>query len=100
MPQDILLDMTDLANVDLAIADGDFVIGESTIQHQFALITSRKGDWKENPLVGVDASLYLKDEDERNLLAEAKSQFEKDGMQINSIQFNNGNFTVDAAYTT
>lgn len=94
MPKDILLDETG----DLAIKDGDFVIGESTIQHQQLLLSSQKGEWKENPLVGVGIENYLNDDTINDMMNEISSQFEKDGMKIKSINSANSELLIDASY--
>lgn len=91
---DILLN-TDL---DLDFVNGDLVIGDATKQNQHLLIISSKGDWKENPTIGVGAAGYLKDEDEAGLMAEIKTQFEKDGMKVSAINVSNENIEVSASY--
>jgi hypothetical protein len=96
MPKDILLD----TDFDLQIADGDFVIGESTAQHQQLLLLTQKGEWKESPTVAVSAESFLKDEDETALLAEIKAQFELDGMTVNLLQYADGKLNIDAPYNT
>ena len=92
--KDILLN-TDL---DLLIANGDLVVGESTSQHQKLLLISAKGDFKENPTIAVGAGGYLKDDDETGLMAEIKKEFEKDGMKVDEINIKNGNIEVHANY--
>jgi hypothetical protein len=91
---DILLN-TDL---DLDFVNGDLVIGDATKQNQQLLVISSKGDWKENPTIGVGAAGYLKDEDEAGLMAEIKTQFEKDGMKVLAIKVSNENIEVSASY--
>ena len=91
---DILLN-TDL---DLDFVNGDLVIGDATKQNQQLLVISSKGDWKENPTIGVGAAGYLKDEDEAGLMAEIKTQFEKDGMKVSAINVSNENIEVSASY--
>jgi len=84
---------------DLLFADGDFVIEESTEQHQQLLLLSNKGDWRENPATGVGALAYLKDvKEDSGLMPEIKEQFEKDGMQVNNIQETDTGFNIDAFY--
>ncbi len=92
--KDFLLDIDN----DLQCANGDFVTGESTVQHQNLLLISSKGAWKENPTVGVGAAGFLKDEDVNGLLAEIKQEFEKDGMKVNNIEYRNDKITTDANY--
>lgn len=79
---DFLLD----DNLDLLIADGDFVIGESTAQHQKLLILADKGEFKDVPMRGVGARRYLEDHTPENLAREIRQEFAADGMTVNKIQ--------------
>ncbi len=92
---DILLDAITFEPL---IANGDFVTGESTLQHQYLLLWSEKGDWRQFPDVGVGINGFLKDEDEADMLAEIKAQFEKDGMQFNSVEITESGLLIDAPY--
>lgn len=83
---------------DLRFENGDLVIGESTKQHQQLLVLTKKGDWKENPTVGVGVAAYLKDDADTDLLGAIRTEFEKDGMIVNSIEKNNEDFIIDAHY--
>ncbi|MCX6232611.1 MAG: oxidase [Bacteroidetes bacterium] len=94
MPQDILLDDSG----DLACVDGDFVIGESTLQHQKLLLITQKGEWKENPKCGIGIENYLNDDDTNDMLNEINDQFEKDGMHVTSVNYINQQLQVDANY--
>lgn len=79
---DFLLD----DNLDLVIIDGDFVIGESTSQHQKILILADKGEFKDVPMRGVGARRYLEDHTPENLAREIRQEFATDGMTVNKIQ--------------
>lgn len=92
--KDILLN----EDFDLLIENGDLVIGESTNQHQQLLLLTKKGDWKENPTVGVGLAGYLKDDADSDLLGAIRTEFEKDGMTVNSIELKNEDFIIDAHY--
>lgn len=94
MPKDILLD----GIFDLQVAGGDLVVGESTYQHQQLLLLTDKGEWKESPTVSVGAGSFLKDEDVAGMYAEIKEQYEKDGMNFNTILNENGKTKIDAPY--
>lgn len=50
--------MTDLNN-DLLIVDGDFVIGESDMQHIHHILIAEQGDYKESPIIGIGIEKYI-----------------------------------------
>lgn len=52
--QDILLQ----TDYDLAIEDGDFVVGESDNQHIELIINTATGAWKQTPTLGVGIIKY------------------------------------------
>jgi hypothetical protein len=92
---DILLDST----LDLQIIDGDFVIGESTVQNQKLLIFSDKGTFKENPMRGVGTRRYLEDENTDALAREIRQEFSLDGMTVNKIVIKeDSTIEIDAFY--
>lgn len=95
MPQDFIL----TEELDLAIADGDFVVGESTLQHQLLLLKLNKGDLKEHPLACVGVARYLKDEDFGGLTGEVKRECENDGMNVTKVELDaDGKLTLEALY--
>ena len=71
---------------DLMIANGDFVKGESTLQHQSLLIRLKKGELRQYPKTGVGIEEYLLDEEAGNAYAEVRKQFEADGMSVGKIE--------------
>lgn len=85
-------------NLDMETANGDFVTGNSTNEHQELLLWSGKGEWKENPTIGVGVAFYLKDENPNDLLGEIKKEFERDGMTVREVKIEGDNIKVDAAY--
>ncbi|MES2238853.1 MAG: hypothetical protein V4497_01210 [Bacteroidota bacterium] len=96
MPKDILLD----EDMDVLIADGDFVVNESTAQHQKILILSDKGEFKEIPMRGVGARRYLEESNPSNLAREIRTEFSTDGMIVNKIQIATDlSIQIDANYT-
>lgn len=93
--QDILLN----TDYDLKLtADGDVIMGESTQQHQALLLLVNKGDLKESPTCGVGMVGWLKSEDVKGLLAETKTEFEKDGMHVKNIRYKGGDLKIIAPY--
>ena len=92
--RDIQLD----TSFDLVIKNGDFSVGESTQQHQQCLLLAEKGSYKQYPTVGVGIATYLKDDSPSDLLREIRIQFSKDGMNVNSLGFEQGKLRIDAPY--
>ena len=87
-----------LQDGDLVFKDHDFMIIESTIQHQQLLLVTYPGEWKRNPLVGVGLPDWLNDERSGNLITEVRRQFKNDGMEVASISYENGKLQIDADY--
>jgi hypothetical protein len=94
MTTDILVD----GNFDLAIAGGDFFMGESTLQHQQLLLLTNKGEIREFPTRGVGIKDWLLDDRAGDVNGMVKREFEADGMNVRSIVFRNGQLNVDARY--
>ena len=91
--QDIILE-----DNDLLIEDGDFVVRDATKQNQALLLMSQKGEWKQNPTVGVGIGDWLKGEKQGGLKAEIKKQFGDDGMKILKVLIENNTISIDANY--
>lgn len=95
MPQDLLLTPA----FDLHIVNGDFVIGESTAQHQKLLILADKSEFKEVPMRGVGAKRYLENDKPDNLAREIRLEFTADGMNVNAIKISDAlEIQVEANY--
>jgi len=100
MPFDYKLDATD----DLAIESGDFVVSESTKQHQGLLVRSKKGELRQFGKTGVGIDDFLLDENPGDVYPEIQKQFEADGMVIRALEvkFSDDqteiNVSVDAYY--
>ncbi|MBL0144940.1 MAG: oxidase [Chitinophagaceae bacterium] len=74
------------------------VIGRSDEQHQELLLMTNKGEWKEKPTMAVGLAGYLKDDDVNAALAEIKQEFERDGMEVKYVGFNNDKIEINASY--
>lgn len=81
---DILLD----GNEDMLIQGGDFGTGEVTGQNQKELLWTGPGEWKQNPMVGVDVLSFEDDENNGDLQREIVQQFMNDGMEVRNLQPN------------
>jgi hypothetical protein len=92
---DLLLD----ENLDLAIKGGDVVLGESTLQHQVLLLLSNKGEWRESPVVGVGLNNHLLNElPDDELRQVIRKEFERDGLQVGTIDLIDGLPRIEASY--
>ncbi len=95
MAQDILLN----ENLDLAIEDGDLSIGTSDQQHQILLLTARKGDYKENPTIGIDIFSWVDDDSPGDLVREMQIEFQNDGMTVTKNRgLVNGQVEIEGFY--
>lgn len=95
MPKDLLIN----EEFNAAIANGDFVVDESTYQNQSILLHSEKGEFKAHPTTGVGAKRYLESSKPDALAREIRQEFIADGMVVNSIKIgNNLEINVDAIY--
>jgi len=75
----------DTENGDLACKDGDFVLGDSTLQHQGDLLDAGEGEYKQSPTVGVALRDFLNDEDPTEMLRKIRMQFTRDGLNISEL---------------
>lgn len=74
------------ADLDLDVRGGDFAIGESTKQHQGLILETEKGEWRENPAVGVGiTSMLLDDAAAGDIMLEIQQQMEADGQTISQL---------------
>ena len=84
---------------DLNIINGDFLVTESTAQHQRQLIMNNKGDFKQKPTIGVGAFEYFDDEGMQELIRAISVEFTRDGMDVQSIRLGaDGVLQSDAFY--
>ena len=84
-------------NLDLVFQNGDFVIDESQAQQIKLCLLTAKGEWRENPTIGVGLDSYLVGENTQlDLSAEIRKQLEGDGATVESVLLstNNNNINV------
>jgi hypothetical protein len=92
---DILLD----DNNDLRIENGDFVVGDSTKQHQKLLLMLSKGDTRQFALDGVGVVDFIEDEGATDLMREIRKQYVRDGMTVKKLSVgSDGQINVNAPY--
>ena len=97
MATDILLD----TDGDLLIVDGDMVMGESSAQHIGLMLQSNKGDWVQNPTVGIGLIDLVNDDGlPSDLITTIRRELIKDGCTISTLTFdeNTGKLVVEGSY--
>lgn len=86
-------------DIDIMFADGDFVIGDSTMQNQYLILSTHKGEWKENPFIGAGLEDMLHDEGgEAYWKHRISEELKRDGMNVGEIKINNGQININAEY--
>ena len=81
--RDVLLD----DNLAPIVRNGDFVIGDATLQNQKLLLLAEKGELRQHPVSGVGVRNYINDEDGLlGLQVDIQSEFEADGMRVNQLE--------------
>lgn len=88
------------AAFDMQIKNGDFVLGESTLQNQQCILLAEKGEYKQHPTTGVGlVNSIEEDKSGSELAADIQSEFEADGMTIKKLRINDLNdIQIDAEY--
>lgn len=82
------------------VANGDFVKGDATLQHQKSILLAAKNDYKSSPTTGVVLRDYInEDVDPDDLQTVIQKEFEDDGMTIYRLKLNSfEDVDIDAGY--
>lgn len=93
--------MTDIiltTDLDLQVVNGDLVTGDCLKQAQQLLLGTNKGEWKQNPTMGVGVVNYLETASMSELSREIREQFTKDGMKVSSVNISGTTLNVEAEW--
>lgn len=82
---------------EIKIENGDFVVDNSTLQHQALILITNPGEFKESPMLGVGIENYILDSDMIGCEFEAQLQFTMDGMKVKNLNFKN-DIIIEADY--
>lgn len=94
MAKDLLLN-----SEDIDIANGDFNVGNSDVQHQLLLLATDKGEWKQNPTVAVGLFNYIDDEEPAAVLRAISEALTEDGCSTKSVSRTKDNkINIDGRY--
>src|SRR5690348_8121762 len=85
---------------DAVIENGDLKIAESTLQHQHDLLLANKGEYRQNPTIGVGLNKFIDDNfSPADFKKAVTSEFENDGMRVKKIEADNPEeIKIDAEY--
>lgn len=93
--QDIMMDLDDTEKRwDLAIKEGDFVVGVSDIQHIAHIILADKGQFRRTPFVGVGVLKMLNGPVSGQERREINLQLQSDGYKPKEVLFQEGMLKV------
>lgn len=74
------------------------MVGDILHQNQAIILTTRKGELKENPSIGVGMADMLLEHDLTSIRNEIRQQLEMDGQKVNVIKMTHDTITIDANY--
>ena len=80
--------------VDIELADGSMATGDTRYQEEYLVLSTRKGEWKENPLVGAGVADMAGDEDLRYWRREIMENMARAGIKIKGISLKNGQLQI------
>lgn len=89
---DILVDDTN----DLAIVNGDLLVGDATVQHIRHIVVAAPGEYKYAPLLGCAASENLNGKVDGSFRRTVRLQLESDGFRVRDIRSTTSTLAVDA----
>lgn len=92
--KDIILN----SNYDISIELGDFVVEDSSIQHQALLLLCDKNDYKENPDSCIGSRRFAENHNSEAYAREISQQFSADGLKVNKIVVDIAEIKIEANY--
>ena len=91
-------DIRQQADGDIYLSDTDFLLIDSTRQHQRDIIITRAGSMKHAPSKGVGAEDYVNDESPEAFLRKTRQEIAADGQKVKSVQMVEGYIEIKAGY--
>lgn len=95
------------SNCELAInvvrdSDGKIVsglvIGDTLYQNQYLILNAQKGEFKENPTLGVGLNDMANDDDLNEWKKSIREEFAKDGLKVSTLSLTASGMEVKADY--
>lgn len=85
-------------DIDLIVWGGDLVVGDSTLQNQYLILASQKGEFKEHPMFGAGISDCVNDDDATYWKHRINEELKRDGMTVRLIRIKKENLQISAEY--
>lgn len=83
---------------DLFIEGGDFVVADSLLQHFQLILSTKQGDWKDSPLLGVNYKETKNATNGEDMILKIKKNFAIDGIKVRKLIIDKDNIDIDADY--
>lgn len=80
--------------MDIELANGTMATGETQYQEEYLVLATQRGEWKENPLVGVGVSDMAGDEDLRYWKREIMENLARVGIKIKGVSLKSGQIEI------
>jgi hypothetical protein len=80
------------------ISSGEIQLGEITPQNQAIIIQCHKGEFKENPALGVGISDMLLDHDPLYWRVRIREALELDGQSVDEVRITTSGINLKASY--
>jgi hypothetical protein len=80
------------------ISSGEIQLGEITPQNQAIIIQCHKGEFKENPALGVGISDMLLDHDPLYWRVRIRESLELDGQSVDEVRITTSGINLKASY--
>ena len=74
------------------------VVGDTLYQNQYMILTAQKGEFKENPTLGVGIGDMANDDDLTEWKKAIREEFAKDGLKVNTLNITTSGMEVKADY--
>lgn len=73
-------------------------VGDTLYQNQYMILTAQKGEFKENPTLGVGINDLANDDDLNEWKKSIREEFTKDGLKINKLILTSSGMEIKADY--
>lgn len=74
------------------------VVGDTLYQNQYLILAAQKGEFKENPTLGVGINDMSNDDDLNEWKKSIREEFSKDGLKVDKLSITTSGMEVKANY--